>query len=90
MNAENPELGAEGEEELDCSFINVDDSEADYDHEPFVISFNVEYLLECLQTIDTDDIIISFGTPFKAAIVYPAEQENNMEQLELIMPIRVG
>lgn len=90
VNAENPELGAEGEEELDCSFVNVDDSEADFDHEPFEISFNVEYLLECLLTIDTDEIIISFGTPYKAAIVYPAEQENNMEQLELIMPIRVG
>ena len=90
VNAENPEIGAEGQEDLDCSFINTDDSEADFDHEPFVISFNVEYLLESLVAIDTDDVIVSFGIPSKASIVYPSEQEVNEEQLELIMPVRVG
>ena len=90
VNAENPELGAEGEEDIDCSFINTDDNEVDYDHEPFVISFNVEFMMESLLAIDTDDVIFSFGSASKASIVYPSEQEVNEEQMELIMPVRVG
>jgi len=90
INADNPEIGAEGEEMLDCSFVNTDDSEADFDAEPFLISFNVEYLLEGLAEIETDDVVITLGSPSKAAILLPGEQEVNEEQLELIMPVRVG
>ena len=88
IKADNPELGSEGEEVIDCSFVSND--KIDFDAEPFSISFNVIYLLDCLSVVETDSIIISFSLPSKASIVVPTEQPNNEDYMELVMPVRVG
>ncbi|MBN1634290.1 MAG: DNA polymerase III subunit beta [Ignavibacteria bacterium] len=90
IKADNPEIGGEGEEVIDCRFISLDNNEADYDKEPYVISFNVFYLLETLNVIHSPDIIMTFSNPSKAAIIMPSEQPDNEEYTELVMPVRVS
>jgi DNA polymerase III sliding clamp (beta) subunit (PCNA family) len=87
--ADNPEIGAEGEETLDCSFIS-EEKEVDFDKESFNVAFNISYLLDCLAQIETSDVIFSFLTPSKASIAKPTEQLQNEDFMELIMPVRVS
>ena len=87
--ADNPEIGAEGEETLDCSFI-CEEKEVDFDKESFNVAFNISYLLDCLAQIETPDVIFSFLTPSKASIAKPTEQVQNEDFMELIMPVRVS
>ncbi len=90
IKADNPEIGGEGEEVIDCSFISLDNNDADYDNEPYVISFNVFYLLEALNVFHSPEVLMTFSNPSKAAIVIPSEQPPNEDYVELIMPVRVS
>lgn len=89
IKADNPELGSEGEETIDCNFVS-NDGDQDFDKTPFLIAFNAGYLLDAVSQMETDEINISFGTPSKAAITTPSEQLENENFIELIMPVRVG
>jgi DNA polymerase III subunit beta len=89
IKADNPEIGAEGEENIECSFI-ADADDVDFDKEPFVIAFNVGYLLDCLSQMETPEVIFSFNTPAKASIIIPTEQLPGEDFMELIMPVRVS
>ncbi|MEO6693822.1 MAG: DNA polymerase III subunit beta [Ignavibacteria bacterium] len=89
IKADNPEIGSEGEETIDCNFVSNDGGE-DFDKKPFLIAFNAGYLLDAVSQMETDDINISFGSPSKAAITTPSEQHPNENFIELIMPVRVG
>jgi len=89
IKADNPEIGAEGEENIDGSFVS-DNNDIDFNKEPFVIAFNVGYLLDCLVQMETPDVIFSFNTPAKASIIIPTEQLPDEDFMELIMPVRVS
>lgn len=89
IKADNPEIGSEGEETIECNFTSNSGSE-DFDKSPFVIAFNAGYLLDAVNQMETEEINISFGTPSKAAIITPSEQLENEDFIELIMPVRVG
>ena len=89
IKADNPEIGAEGEETLDSSFVS-NEKEIDFDKEPFNVAFNISYLLDCLAQIETPDVMFSFLTPSKASIAKPTEQLPDEDFMELIMPVRVG
>lgn len=89
IKADNPEIGSEGEEAIDCSFVN-DNGKEDFDKTPFVIAFNSGYLLDAVSQMETDEINVSFGSPSKAAIATPTEQIAHENFIELIMPVRVG
>lgn len=89
IKADNPEIGSEGEETIDCNFISNSGSE-DFDKTPFVIAFNAGYLLDAVSQMETEEINTSFGSPSKAAIITPSEQMKNENFIELIMPVRVG
>lgn len=86
IKADNPEIGGEGEETLTADFKK---NNGDSITEPFSIAFNVVYLLECLQQIDTEEVLFTFNTPSKASIIYPVGSTDD-EYMELIMPVRVG
>lgn len=88
IKADNPEIGAEGEENIEGSFVS--DGNDDFDKEPFVIAFNVGYLLDCLAQMETPEVIFSFNTPAKASIIIPTEQLPGENFMELIMPVRVS
>lgn len=89
IKADNPEIGAEGEENIECTFV-ADGNDVDFDKEPFVIAFNVGYLLDCLSQMETPEVIFSFNTPAKASIIIPTEQLADEDFMELIMPVRVS
>lgn len=89
IKTDNPELGSEGEESIDCSFTSRSGSE-EVDEKTFVIAFNGLFIREALSQIETDIIEISFGSPSKAAIAQPDKQAENEVFTELIMPVRVG
>ncbi|MDZ4711633.1 MAG: DNA polymerase III subunit beta [bacterium] len=89
IKADNPEIGSEGEESIDCTFVS-NSGEEDFDSKPFVIAFNAGYLLDAVSQMETEEINVSFGTPSKAAIITPSEQLKNEDFIELIMPVRVG
>ena len=89
LRSDNPEKGGESEETIDCSFIAEGAQEADFDTTPFIISFNAQYLVECINQIDTEDMILTFSTPSKASIAYPTEQAEYENYMELVMPVRV-
>lgn len=88
LSADNPEVGEEGVEILNCEFRLNNGEEFDFTKNPYVIAFNVGYLLDCLEVIDSDDVIFSFSAPLKASTVEPSVQPENESFLELIMPIR--
>ncbi|MBK8981793.1 MAG: DNA polymerase III subunit beta [Ignavibacteria bacterium] len=89
IKADNPEIGSEGEETIDCSFNSKTGTE-DFDKTPFVIAFNAGYLLDAVSQMETEELNISFGNPSKAAIITPTEQKPGEDFIELIMPVRVG
>lgn len=89
IKADNPEIGAEGEENIECSFV-TDNNGVDFNKEPFVVAFNVGYLLDCLVQMETPEVIFSFNTPAKASIIIPTEQLPGEDFMELIMPVRVS
>jgi len=88
VSADNPEIGEEGVEILNCDFRLNSGEEFDFNKNPYVIAFNVGYLLDCLDVIESEDVIFSFSAPLKATTVEPSVQSENESFLELIMPIR--
>jgi DNA polymerase-3 subunit beta len=90
IKADNPEIGAEGEEMIDGSFVSNDGEETNFEEEPFVIAFNAGYLLDCLSQIETEEVIFSFSSASKATIAVPSEQEDDEDYMELVMPVRIG
>lgn len=89
VKADNPEIGAEGEETIDCAFY-ADSADVDFDATPFEIAFNAGYLIDCISHLDTSEINFSFSSPNKASIATPSDQVENEDFMELIMPVRVG
>ena len=89
IRADNPEIGAEGEESIEANFIG-ESGDTDFNAEPFIVAFNVSYLLDCLVQMETPEVIFSFNTPAKASIIRPTEQLPNEDIMELIMPVRVS
>ncbi len=89
IRADNPESGAEGEEQIECEFISEGEN-INFDKEQFLISFNVSFLLDALSVSETEEIIMSFSMPSKASIITPTEQPNNEDFMELVMPVRVS
>ena len=89
IKTDNPEVGSEGEESLDCSFTSRTGTD-EIDGNKFVIAFNGEFISQALSQIETEIVDISFGSPSKAAIAQPDKQADMEVFTELIMPVRVG
>lgn len=60
----------------------------DYEGEPIDIGFNANYVLEVLRSIDTDDVAMTFKAPERAALIRPADGEED-RYLCLVMPLRL-
>jgi len=89
IKTDNPEVGSEGEETLDCSFTSRTGTD-EIEGNKFVIAFNGEFISHALSQIETEIVDISFGSPSKAAIAQPDKQADMEVFTELIMPVRVG
>jgi DNA polymerase-3 subunit beta len=60
---------------------------APYAGEPLEIAFNPQYLVEGIETIDSDDIVIRLSSPLRPGLLQPAGREDFSY---LVMPIRLN
>jgi DNA polymerase-3 subunit beta len=70
-----PEIG-EAKEEMDIA----------YDYDKFEIRFNSQFLLDAINSIDTEQFVMGFNSPHSAAMI---KEEGSDDFLGLIMPIRL-
>ncbi len=77
--ADNADEGADAKETITC----------DYNYDDLLIGFNGKFIDDALAHLETDDIIIKFSTPTRAAILEPATQGNE-DILMLVMPVRLS
>jgi DNA polymerase-3 subunit beta len=62
---------------------------AHYQGEDLKVGFNVAYLLEIVNALNTDKIAMEFTTPQAAAVIKPAVPNEETELIYLLMPIRI-
>lgn len=79
LNVNTQELG-EAREEIEASFSD----------EPMDVAYNAGYILDILKTIESDDIAVLLDKPDNAGLVKPVEQSEKMEQICIIMPLRIS
>ena len=80
ITTEDAETVSSAREKLSCDFTG----------DPIVIGYNSHYLRDMLSHIDCDKACMEFRSPVSAAVIYPAEQEENEEITMLLMPIRLN
>jgi DNA polymerase-3 subunit beta len=79
LNVLTPDLG-EGHDELELA----------YDGTELEIGFNANYLLEVLRYMPSEEVKLAFKAPERAATLEPvAEEEDGVEYLCLVMPLRL-
>ncbi|MDZ7346219.1 MAG: DNA polymerase III subunit beta, partial [candidate division KSB1 bacterium] len=78
--SEDIEFGAEAKESMPVEFS----------HDGMQIGYNSAYLLDILRHIDTDEVVFELKDSNSAAIIRPAEQQENEDILMLLMPIRIS
>jgi DNA polymerase-3 subunit beta len=80
ITAEDIDFGGEAREHIACGY-NADDLE---------IGFNASYLIDILSHIDSDEVVFSFSSSIKAAIITPATIKEDENVLMLVMPMRLN
>lgn len=81
ISAEDIDLGASGEEKVQC----------EYNGEPMEIGFNSQYMNDILNHLsDYEDIIFKLHSPTKAVVIEPAEKKENVDLMMLLMPVRLN
>ena len=80
ITAEDIDFGGEAREHIACGY-SADDLE---------IGFNASYLIDILSHIDSDEVVFSFSSSVKAAIITPATVKENENVLMLVMPMRLN
>jgi len=79
LHVNTQELG-EAREEIDANF------KAD----PMDIGYNAGYIMEILRTIEADEISLMLDRPDNAGMLKPVAHEGDMEQMCIIMPLRIS
>jgi DNA polymerase-3 subunit beta len=80
VSAEDVDFGSEAREKLTC----------EYSGDPLEIGFNSMYIIDILSHIDTEDVVLQFSTPTRAAIIQPSQQHEGEDLLMLVMPVRLN
>ena len=80
VSAHDPERSSKGRETIPCEYLG--------DH--MQIGFNATYLQEALRYVRAEDINLALGTPNRAALITPVEQEESFEYTMLIMPVMLN
>lgn len=78
--SEDVDMGGEAREELSV----------EYQEDAMDIGYNAQYLMDILKEVDTEDVVFSLKSPINAALISPAQQEENEDFLMLIMPIKLS
>jgi DNA polymerase-3 subunit beta len=51
------------------------------------IGFNGPFLIDVLNSINSNDIILELADPSRAGVIMPAEQEESEDLIMLLMPM---
>ena len=68
----------------------TEEIDANYGGEAMEIGYNASYIQDILKTINSDDVIFKLDRPDNAGIIEPAAPEENVEQLCIVMPLRIS
>lgn len=74
-------------EDLDFATSAKERLVCDYNGQSMQIGFRGDFLMEILNSLDTEEIKVQLGDPSRAGIVVPTEQTENEDLLMLIMPL---
>lgn len=74
-------------EDLDFATSAKEQLVCEYNGQPLQIGFRGDFLMEILNSLDTDEIKVQLGDPSRAGIVLPITQPENEDLLMLIMPL---
>ena len=61
----------------------------EYSYDPIEIGFKSDFLLKCIETIDTEEVSLSFSDPTRACLISPVD-ETGGQLTVLIMPMLVN
>ncbi len=78
--SEDVDVGGEAQEKL----------AVEYDDEAMEVGYNAQYTMDIIRHIDTDDVLFMVKSPVHAAIVTPAQQNDDESFLMLLMPIKLS
>ncbi|MCB2203939.1 DNA polymerase III subunit beta [bacterium] len=81
VSAEDVDFGGEARESVSAAF-SVD--------EELEIGFNARYITEALQHLGTEEVDFYFSAPTRAGLIQPKEQQDDIEILMLVMPLRLN
>ena len=82
MTAENPDLGSAVDE------VPFSKKEGD----GIKIRFNARYVLEALNSIDSDEVLLEFAGPEKSCLFYPVHKKKSTQackNLSVVMPMKI-
>lgn len=74
-------------EDIDFATSAKETLVCDYNGQPMQIGFRGDFLMEILNSLDTEEIKVQLGDPSRAGIVLPTDQAENENLLMLIMPL---
>ncbi len=81
ISAQDLDFSNESSERLSCN----------YEGEDMEIGFNARFLIEMLNTLDTDEVEMQLSTPTRAGLILPVGQEDEHEDiLMLVMPVMLN
>ena len=78
--SEDVDVGGEAREEL----------AVEYNDERMEIGYNAQYTMDIIRHVDGDDVLFLVKSPVHAAIVTPAQQNDDEAFLMLLMPIKLS
>jgi DNA polymerase-3 subunit beta len=80
VSAEDLDFANESRENINCL----------YEGEELEIGFNVNLMMDVIDTVPTDEVVMEMDTANRAAVVLPSSQEQGENVLMLLMPIMLG
>lgn len=89
LNISGSELGLAAQD-VDFSFEGNERMKCQYDGEDLTIAFNARFLIEMLNSSESDEVRLELATPTKAGIIKPTELEDNEDLLMLVMPLMLN
>jgi len=78
--AENMEMGSEAIEKMLC----------EYSGEQMTVAFKVDFLIDILNNISTNEVYFKLDKPVRPCLVEPLTQNENENLLMLVMPMRIN
>ena len=80
LSGEDVDFSNKGQERIKC----------EYDGQDIEIGFNGKFLIEILNTLESEKINMLFSSPSKAAIIKPDDEKESEKILMLVMPVMLN